>query len=576
MAFENLCEVQSAQADNRRLGLPCVITGRVLSIEPPYLWIEDETRGTFARLLITQFLVKKVGGNVRGLNFYKSKPARVLAVVWYALGSRDPPIAEVFWIEPMDEFGLNSEDAIGYVRVRGETTRAALSARYPSLDIDSLPEILTQHSDLVRWTVLSNSTDPIAQDFENHTSQLFRLRSAQGSPWIWAARPSRIFDGTRLEMGYIAKKISQDDRLWSCLLELVKIFDYAGRLPASIAELKRTLLARGIQPIDDAVGWLIGLSILVRRKDGVLLTDRGTDASYLSTRAAVADTLRIALRTKNYLDLMNLEQQTQFPPSLLLRGLKDLEKKRLVSRFTSNGYETVLVWIPKFPQEDEAARLEDARGWLRIACKQILSTLIQVPYPLGTLKLAEELNLKSPASFLSTTALLLYAEAVGLIENTTGNGWAYPWKKRIIDYLGAQSQGTFSEEEIMAKIGLPPIERIKVDSALEELRNTGQAIEILPGLWAAPLADTVAKESRMQRVLSSYCRRFIIQRLTSGRGFERRTLVEAKDYLLSQFGDSATKSLDLRRICEDTVSAMLKSGEIERVGILLKLKGQWN
>ena len=572
LAFENLCEVQSAQAGNRRLGLPCVITGRVLSIDSPYVWIEDETKRTFVKLLITQFLVKQVGGSVAGLSVYKSKPARFLAMVWYALGTREPPITEVFRIEPMDESNLSSEDAIGYVRLLGETTKADLSTRYPSLDIDSLPEILSQDSNFVSWAVSTNPTDALSQDFVRHTAQLLRFRLTRGSPWIWAARPSQVFDKTRLAISYIATRISRDDQLWSCILELVRIFDYLGSLPPSIAELKRTLLARGLQPVDEAIAWLMGLSILVRRKNGVLFTERGLEATYLSSRAAVTDVLRMALDTQDYLELIDLEQKMQFPPSLLLKGLQDLEKRGLVSPLTFNGHQTNLVWISNFPQADEQARLENARGWLKIACNQVLLTLSQVPYPLGTLKLAEGLNGKSPASYFSTTLLLLYAESMGLIQNMGGNGWSYPWKRRITDYLGTQSQATFSADEIMTNIGLPPIERIKVYSVLEELRDSGQVIQILPGLWAAPLTDPAAQKMRMQTVLSCYCRRFIIRRLTAGRGFERRTLADAKDYLQNQFGDSATRSFDLHRICEDTISAMMKNDEIERIGILLKLK----
>ena len=574
LAFENLCEVHSVQADNRRLGLPCVITGRVLSIDSPYIWIEDETNESFTRLLITQFLVQQIGGDVARLSLYKSKPVRFLAVVWYSLGAREQPVTEVFRVEPMDDSNLNFEDAIGYVRLRGEITRAALSKRYPSLDIDSLLRILSQDNNRVIWAGLTNPLDAISQDFVHHTARLLGFRSAQGSAWIWAARPSDVFDRTRLVIGYIAKKISRDDRLWSCILEVLRILDYLGSLPPSISELKRTLSAVGIQSIDDAVSWLTGLSILVREKNEIALTKRGIEATYLSCKATISDIIRIALGTEDHLDLLDLEQQSQFPPTLLLRGLQELERQGLVSRLAFSEHHSTLIWVPKFPIEDEQARLKDARKWLDTVIQQVLLTLGKVPHSLGTLKLAEGLSGRTSASFLSTNALLLDMEALGLIEKTGENSWVYPWKQRIIDYLRTQGQGMFSEDDITAKTNLPLVERTKVKALLEELRKDQKVIQILPGQWAILLADPVAQKVRMQSILSSYCMRFLKQRLTGIGGFERRTLADAKDYLSSEFGDSATSSIDLRRICEDTVSIMLRTGDLERVGILLRLKTQ--
>jgi hypothetical protein len=132
----------------------------------------------------------------------------------------------------------------------------------------------------------------------------------------------------------------------------------------------------------------------------------------------------------------------------------------------------------------------------------------------------------------------------------------------------------FSVSDIMAKTGLPVIERTKVDTFLEELRKDGKVVQILPGQWALSVGDPVAQMSRMQAILSLYCKRFIRQKLSYGGGFERRTIADARDHLAGLFGDSTARSFDLLRICEDTVSIMLKTGELERVGVLLKLKGQ--
>jgi hypothetical protein len=574
LAFENLCEVQSAQADNRRLGWLCVFAGRVLSIDSPYIWIEDETKESFARLQITQALLKQVGGTLEGLRVYKTKAARFLAVVWYALGSREQPVAEIFGIEPMDESDLNLEDAIGYVRLRGGTSKAALSARYPSLDFESLPEILSHGSTEVSWAGSVNPQDVVSRDFVNRTAELLGVRSAQGSAWIWTSRPGEVFDKERLTIGYIAKKISRDDQLWSCVLDLVRILNYLGSLPSSLAELKRVLSAHGIQPVDDAVAWLVGLSVLVRRKSEISLTERGMEAAYLSCKGTINDILRKALATGDCIDLIELERQSQFPPSLLLRGLQDLVKQGQVSQLTFNGRKTTLVWMPKLSKKDQQVSLEHARKRLKAVSGQVVSKLRLVPYSLGTLKLAENLNGKTPASFFSTNALLSDVEGLGLIENTGQNMWIYPWKRRITDYLRSKSQGMFSVSDIMAKTGLPVIERTKVDTFLEELRKDGKVVQILPGQWALSVGDPVAQMSRMQAILSLYCKRFIRQKLSYGGGFERRTIADARDHLAGLFGDSTARSFDLLRICEDTVSIMLKTGELERVGVLLKLKGQ--
>jgi hypothetical protein len=570
LACEHLCEVNSAQARTRRLGMPCLLAGNVITLTPPYLYLEDSSGQNHVKLMVTRFLMEQLRG--RPLDKLAGAAVVVLAVVWYSLGAKDAPVPEAFQIEDLDESSLDLFDATGFIRLRGQIDQRLLSAHYADGDLVShLRECtsLGAREAAIVWVGGKTPLDFVSKEFVDRVGDLDKTRKlAGGYSWIASSAPNRIFDRRRLELGFIAKLIQSRSNLLSCFTQLVRVLDYEGVLPETIGEIKKIITLPDPRTLGEQVAWIRSLGLVTKIGSTLTIADRGFDAAYLATAEAVKVEVAPIMAVSEFQDLIQLEGKTRLAPSILMRYLEELENKGQLSRFKYEGHHTKLLWLINRSGSEQAIQV-DAFERLKALTSSVLHILRGVSYALGAGRVAQSFGDNGHrVSVFSTSLLLRYMETIGLVTRSEDNGWIYPWKERVRDYLAEHPHEAFSLSQIIHDNSLPFSQPDSVTAFLMETAN-----EILLGRWATRLAKDLEKK-RLETILGSRCHDFILKRLETGAAFVDRIVSEADESINAHMGSYAKGIIDSENLCKKIVNEMIQRGELHIDGTFLGLSDE--
>jgi len=586
LAFENLCEIWSEQSEDlskgrhgRRLGAVCIFGGLVRSAGGgPYMILEDPCKsGRFLTLYVTEQFLRLLNTDLVGLRNLKGRLIRVLGVVWFRYGSTrsTPEYPEVIVPEFVnDRFELIMDDLIGFVRVRDKVISDSLIVRYRETDFSSLPQPLTMENGYVTYNFSIKAKDNIVRIFldEENFIRSLRRKTAVMKPAEAFIMPEQLLNTCKLQLNGLAERIKRDKHLLSYLLALIRHFDHEGALPSTLKELTSIVEGMPSEVSEENFRWLRDLGLLSkRRKKPARITGRGIKIAYLAIRENLMPQLKGIIRRKNIVDLLEMENETSMPASLLLQALQELENERFARCISLNGQRCELFWMCILGKKDAA--IKEAISKIELWETEILGVLSKVHYALHISKILEEIKEKGlNMNYPALRFLLLRLKKQGrLIEDREHGMWFYPLENRIIDILSRNRFEVFTPEEIAEKASIPLLRINKILKILEKLKQDRKAVEILDGKWAVVLP---AKEDieRKQKILKSECRRHVLNILKK---YKRGLKPERLNWELIRFLISVKHRMKTggssQLIAAEVINEMLNMGEIVTCGKFIKL-----
>jgi hypothetical protein len=390
LAFENFCEIESDQLELRRrhLGSACILCGRILAVNIPLIVLESvfEPHVTVS-LLIRQKLLYPI--SIREIKSFQGKYVRTLSVFWSKLGFNEIQYPELCSIEIADNpSNLLADDIAGFVRIRGKVTQELIASHYPSFE--KVPQIrrLEYKNGWIRW-IPPHRTDHHFKDcFTRHQNAIIEKRAtiALNSPLSPVITPPLIFDRAKLRSDGLARMICQDDKLRDILLEIVKKNDDTGSLPTTWMELAKS--TKFLDPVESysELEWLRNLRLIKRTASGIQITPLGSEVAYLATAEVIGDILRneIAIGSHHLISVSNLAYTHSIGQSLLLRGLKEIEKTGQVNCSELHRRKCKLFWFVVHQSRESRDISEDAllefQKQIESLLDNILGVLGSVPY----------------------------------------------------------------------------------------------------------------------------------------------------------------------------------------------------
>ncbi len=581
LSFENFCEVESIQFGRRHLGVPCVVAGRLESVQHPHFDLTSMgNKEVSARFMMTKFLVDQLKGNISGLRGFLGRPVRVLGVVWYDPRSNAPAWPEAFLLEGVDgEVDPLIEDLKGYVRLRGRVSLDSLDSKYNGgLSVQSLSKTptLAIGASEVEWKDSGTSQGGVAGRFLSSVQDIRGLRLRLGHhPRGTTLAPGAVLDRTKLQYFSLAHRIAGDSSLLGCVNGLLRIRDAVGSLPLSMSDMAKALPETSDPAVSENLRWLRAMGFLVRSKTDATFSDRALNVIYLANKPAILSWLRQKFEDKEpWVDVLQLDFASDTPPSLLVRGLEELEKAGYISTVSlGNGVGNVL-WVKKgaVPEAKVAAAERAGEGLQRVTSR-ILTILGSFPNPLGTLRVVELLRREGTmVSHFSMKLLLQYLRAKGGVDEVEPGMWHYPWKNRILDIFSADPARTFTILELIEKASIPLAQKQDTMKIIGELARKGAIIEVLPSKWAVSLQNKDDENKRLSKLLKSECRKFVVDILSGSRRMYVGTLLgRLHHFLYSLTSSQARRGVDPHGLSREVIDDMTMDGSIVREGDFVRL-----
>lgn len=580
LAFENLCEVWSAQGGyGRRLGAVCIFCGTVRSAGGnggPYLILENpcDPNNTITLYMTEQFL-RLLNTDLLGVRDIRGKPLRALGVFWYGFGSsisvpKYPEIIASEFVKDREE--LVADDLIGFVRMRGCVTFDELKMKYGDVDLTSLSPTLSMNDNFVSFNFSTGTVNSsIMRIFLTENIHIRTLRrkvipSKRGQGSLLVV-PEEVLDINSLQLSGLAGRINRDKSLLKCLLALIRYKDNEGVLPSTLTELRNIVPDLLPDVSEEKILWLRDLGLIAKeRGKPALLTDIGIKVAYLVVREGLLPRLKNFIMAKGFVDLSEMEHELSISSSLLLKALRDLEAEGLVRCLSIDGRRCSLFWTCL----GEEACTQEANKRIKLLEECILEVLGSVHHALHISEILRRVREKGEnLNYYLLKIMLSWLRAREKLKERNGEMWIYPWDKRIMDFLSRNSFNIFSVEEIIEKTSLPLIEKYKIQEILKRLKRNGQVQEILEGMWIAPLPEKKDRE-REFRILKNQSYKYAINLLRNRSGPIKLEHLKAKLWgFLISFKHSTRLSGDSRRIINELIQEMLKNKEIRISGNLV-------
>jgi hypothetical protein len=583
-ALENYCEAESTIYGGRRLGIPCILSGKVMGIDGRTVILGGIFKnGGSCNLRLTPACIENTGedGEMRKEKLI-GKPVKALTIIWYRYSRGRPETPEALYIQECDddlEASLN--DATGYVRLRGRVGVDRIREVYGL----RVAELLSGHvvfdgQSLVWMDRLPDRDDTVVSSFVEALGGLRGIRAAAGHVLLPL---NSILDRKKLLAEHYAQVLRRRNLL-PVLLSLVHACEKHDCLAESFKELERKIPELGdryyyARELEEAVYYLrgMGLTRRVRKPHGwcVELSQHSFEVAYAAERDRVDSILRLMLERQGWLSVFDLLRVQEYPLSVLLQGIRNLERTGVVAPlyFLESG--VCIVWRAVKNQPDMNHILRELSLHKSRIMDSILSVLTGIPHSISTEKLAEELGSRGIRITKELLALLLRSlKRQGRIQQVDNNMWFYPWERRVIDFLEGRQSQVFTEEEIVKAINMPYPERIAFRRQyLEKLESQG-IIERLGEYFCLRSSDLDVRRQQYESFVRREIEGRVLQMLKEFRRIDEQTLKARLRIMLTTLThERGYRGLEANRVVDSIWRCLMNSGKIQVSGGYIIYRG---
>jgi hypothetical protein len=568
-SFENYSQIHSVQKDHQHLGMSCVLSGKLVSVSPPRITMQGPAGEPAAHELhMTECFVNQFSGDETKIRSLVGKQVKVLAVFWYGYGfsSSLSRLPEVFL---MSEAGSSedsrSEDAIGFVRSRQRVTKEHFLSRFSEKELARLPhEIITRNGNTLEWMLEMASDDRVLRAFLEQNHLLRRVRAvedSQGSGRIILLKD--VLDRNKLRLERLMGITSNDASLTGLLRHLIQSEDIKAPLPHHWVDVFG-ILGGEDQAIRDKLRWLRDMGFVAKREEGIMATSRGREVWYSANRENLLSAIeRFLLGRVGSFDQLQIRGSVDFPPSLIVRGLNELEQAGRLKCFEVSGERFEILWlIPGKVQEDQKRGPESTP-----MLSETLSILLSVSYALSTRWILERLKQKnSNWNDESLHSVLTYLRLRGVIRNEmepSGNEmWIYPWGRRIRDILASRPSEAFTIGELLELAHIPPSEVGKVEQILGTFASQRITTLYDGKYWIIGAPGPEAAE----KVVGTQCRKLVKALIRENHGAisEARLIYELNHFLPDRLVATGLRDSDPKKFIENLIKEMIDHKEITK------------
>lgn len=561
--FENYAQIQCTQTGRKRLGIACVLSGKIMGLSIPRMILQSpigEQKST--EVALTESVVAQYGGDEARMRTMIGKPVRLLVVFWYGHGfSRaNPTLPEAFLMEEagsMDEVRL--DDAIGFVRARRRVSEQKFLSRYTNQELMALPpELIKAEHKLLEWVTPPTTRNRILDAFIDQERALADSRikdSASGE-----SRPlllSDVIDSRKLDMERLSQITSADAKVSEILLLLITSED-SGLIWDHWSDI-----VRGVGGDPSAtrgkLRWLRDMSLIAKKEGGVQITSRGKLVWYSANRNPLMASIEKFLAGKSgKFDLLQAAKIVSFPMSMIVAGLDELGRSGKVKCLQEPGREFRLFWKIEGGERDQSNMQMDTP-----MIEDILAVLGAAPYSLSTQKILGQLRESdgrwNERILLSTLSYLRSQGRVSYEREQSGNEmWLYPRERRTSDLFSRHPERPFTFEEIVKANHGSPAETLRI---LQDLATKGQVTRFgaywFTGDW------TKATENALQSLCDKLVRQLV--RENGGLVSEARLIYELNHFLAAEAEEFRLQG-NVRQLSEKAIQTMVECGKIVRNG----------
>ncbi|MEM2703584.1 MAG: hypothetical protein QXR45_10520 [Candidatus Bathyarchaeia archaeon] len=526
-SFEDYCEAESTVYGRRRLGYTCMLTGKVRFINDCMMIVSDITNPELTlEMRLAPYLKRELEmRGIKSLDVLTNKIVRMLAIAWYYYSRKKPNIFEVLYLEPCNDLlEAVTNDIAGYVRMRGRVTLEELERLYGSRSLDFRCRNLLFDGMTVSWhRPLTQGSNEIIKSFVKVMNKLKEMRALEGRGII-------TLDNVLNRDMLIASKyagIIKNKGLQQPLMRLIRIEDemgYLNKVSEVLKDMEETSL-----PVEEIIYYLKGLKFLIKKSNKTIgLSNFAYKVAYVAIREDVLSTLEGIFKRHNWVDIFELMRIKEYPFSMLLAGVRELEEsgKILPVRYPESHLR--LAWRhSKFDVELDKIHHELSLVISQIE-KEVLNVLLNVAHPISTIKIVEEMRSRDiPISITILEQFVLpRLRSKRHIEETSKGMWFYPWEQRILDFLRSNPERLFAKREIMESIRLPAIYHNLLDKALNELVSKN-LVESVGEYFAIRSRDPEVMRKRMEHFIEREAICTLFKILKTCRRMDKLTL-EAK------------------------------------------------
>ena len=563
-SFENYTQIHSAQTGRKQLGITCVLSGKLVGLSVPRMTLQSPVGDQKSfEVALTESLVAQYDGEEARIRAMLGRPVRLLTVFWYGYGfSRANTILpEALLMEEgssIDEARL--DDAIGFVRDRKRVSEQQFLSHYADQELVGLPsELITRNQGLLVWDNPPAIQDRILSAFLAQMRALGESRLVESTKGeVHQVLLRDVIDREKLGLERLAGIVSADIIVSDLLLLLITSED------AGLTWYHWSDVVRGIGKDPAAarakLRWLRDMSLVAKKEGSVRITPRGRLAWYSANRNSLMASIERFLTGKiGSFDMLQVTKSVNYPESMIVEGLDDLQKAGKVRCFRASWREFRLFWTITGGDDSEPTSQEDTP-----MIRDTLAVLGGARDSLSTQKVLEMLRESdsqwNEQKLLSTLNYLRYRGWISYEREPSGNEmWLYPRERRITDLFARHPEKPFTIDEMLrANHGSTE----ETERILQDLASKGQ-ITPFGGYWFK--GDWTRATGN---ILLSLCEKLIrsLIRENGGQASEARLIYELNHFLPAKAAEFKLEG-DVRQMSEKMIQALVEEGKIVRKGL---------
>jgi hypothetical protein len=573
-ALENYCMAKSSIYGGKRLGMVCLISGKIRYIDDGMIVLGDILKiDNYYTLRPAPFCAQKLAED-EGVKRERlvGKPVKILCIAWYRYSRGRPENPEALYVQRCeDELEALISDATGYVRLRGMVEADRISETYGQKIMTELQsKYIVSDGQLLAWEGnILDSEDHIISSFVSVLDELRKIRASAEHPFIPL---DSILDRKKLVAEHYAS-IVRRRKLLPILLMLLRVGEERDCLAQSFRELKERIRESGDEyyypaELDEVLYCLKGMGLIKSAQRGCI---QPSPFSHEVANVAVKkprDTfLEDVFKKKVWLSVFDLLKNRDYPLSILLQGVRELEGRRILIPLYLQGFKTTIAWRLAADQTDERHIVEELSSQISQIIDNIVAVLLARKHSISTEKIIEELS--SRGLRITREPLLVLLQNLqdgGRVQQTENNMWFYTWESRITDFLRQENKQVFKKEEIAKAIELPSCMSTDFGQLLSELESRG-IIERLGEYFCLRSSDPDVRSKQRESYVKKRVEEEMVQLLEKMTWTDEFTL-KARLRIRSTelIREKEYKGLDVERLAEDVWRSLVSSGKIESSG----------
>jgi len=575
LALENFCEIQSIQFGGRRLGAPCIVSGRLVSARMPQLMLQSLSHPDVSvQMLATSHLLGNMGCDSKKIESLEGQYVRALCSVWYTCGRKEEShYPEAFYIEPVsDRSELLWDEITGEARLHGSCSSETVERLLQGpIEKSMIPQALSIETDgSLRWASRQATSDRITDMFLREARRIRELRrllgEGEGSAVVFARH--RILDLAKLRRSMLAQRLIADQVLNDCLTDLLGRQDSEGQIGRSFSAVLRFYSEPNQETLREKLWWLRDFGFLARTRTGMQITERGLEVAYLAMRTSIIRLARDSLSTYEHdaAHLGELASVARMPPSLLLRALRELEDGWLQC-LTIGGRRCELIWIVRSDGEREIGMRK-----LKAMQSRVLKVLGRVHYALATSKILDEFRTDGMTHFV-LALLLSEMKSQAVLTEPDDCMWLYPWEKRIEDILSQDPHPVLDTDELREAASIPNVEKASMLQILNRLEDRRIIRELEKERWAIESSDETIRRDQLLWLFRDECKEYILNDVRTQGGWVQldRLLSDARLFLGKRMEPFGRCDEIETKVFENCMRDLQKEGKLATAGTIVRL-----